>query len=185
MLFVLLVSVLTQNLILSPEMLASPFVILSITGIFNSYNNLKSADDIYLSGFYMSLASLMYALAIDVALHLHRVYDYEVIYGSRTNATPGGMVTLIFVVCNRVLYWQSYILALYSLQTRLWSVWCAGKKRLAFPGLLVLIGLFVVVFGYWPILVITWVKVIAAQNGSAFCIGSCYLRVSLPLLSNM
>ncbi len=60
MMFVLFTSILPQNLGLSPELLATPFVILSINAIFNSYNNLKSADDIYLSGFYMSVASMFY-----------------------------------------------------------------------------------------------------------------------------
>ncbi|HMS98069.1 MAG TPA: DUF6427 family protein [Saprospiraceae bacterium] len=61
MIFALLASILTQNLGLSAELMATPWIILSLQAIFNCYNNIKSADDIFLAGFYMSLASLFYA----------------------------------------------------------------------------------------------------------------------------
>jgi hypothetical protein len=61
MVFALLASILTQNLGLSAELMATPFILLSLQAIFNCYNNIKSADDIFLAGFYMSLASLFYA----------------------------------------------------------------------------------------------------------------------------
>ncbi|MBK7008592.1 MAG: hypothetical protein IPH36_08155 [Saprospiraceae bacterium] len=61
MIFALLASILTQNLGLSAELMATPWILLSLQAIFNCYNNIKSADDIFLAGFYMSLASLFYA----------------------------------------------------------------------------------------------------------------------------
>lgn len=61
MIFALLASILTQNLGLSAELMATPWILLSLRAIFNCYNNIKSADDIFLAGFYMSLASLFYA----------------------------------------------------------------------------------------------------------------------------
>ncbi len=56
----LLASILLPFLKLSPVLLASPFLILSVQAIFSSYNNMKSANEIFLSGFYMSIASLFY-----------------------------------------------------------------------------------------------------------------------------
>lgn len=61
LLFALICSILTQNLGLSAELMATPWIILSLQAIFNCYNNIKSADDIFLAGFYMSMASLFYA----------------------------------------------------------------------------------------------------------------------------
>jgi hypothetical protein len=60
MLFALFSAILPEFLSLSPALLASTFVILSLSCIFNCYNNLKCADDIFLAGFFMSLASLIY-----------------------------------------------------------------------------------------------------------------------------
>ncbi len=60
LMYVLFASFLLDLLPLSPVLLASPFIILSMQCIFNSYNNLKAADEIFLSGFYMSLAFLFY-----------------------------------------------------------------------------------------------------------------------------
>ncbi len=53
-------SILLAFLPLTPELVASFFVLLSVQSIFNAYNNLKSADEIFLSGFYMAMGSLIY-----------------------------------------------------------------------------------------------------------------------------
>jgi hypothetical protein len=53
-------SLLLSFLPLSPALLATPFILLSVQSIFSSYNNLKASDEIFLSGFYMSVASLFY-----------------------------------------------------------------------------------------------------------------------------
>lgn len=60
LMYVIFASFLLQLLPLSPVLLASPFIILSVQCIFNSYNNLKASDEIFLSGFYMATASLFY-----------------------------------------------------------------------------------------------------------------------------
>ncbi len=43
---------------------AAFFILLAIQSIFSSYNNVKSADDVFLAGFYLSLATLFYFPAI-------------------------------------------------------------------------------------------------------------------------
>ncbi len=60
LMYVLFASFMLDLLPLSPVLLATPFIILSIQCIFNSYNNLKAADEIFLSGFFMSIAFLFY-----------------------------------------------------------------------------------------------------------------------------
>jgi hypothetical protein len=60
MLFGLLASIVPSTLPLSSVLMCSPFVLLAIQGIFNSYNNLKASDEIFMSGFYISLAALLY-----------------------------------------------------------------------------------------------------------------------------
>lgn len=60
MLFGLFSAIVPDFLILSPALFASTFVILSLSCIFNSYNNLKCADEIFMAGFYMSMAGLIY-----------------------------------------------------------------------------------------------------------------------------
>ncbi|MFN8320292.1 MAG: DUF6427 family protein [Saprospiraceae bacterium] len=146
MLFVLLVSVLTQNLILSPEMLASPFVILSITGIFNSYNNLKSADDIYLSGFYMSLASLMYA---PLLLMLPFTYIGFMIMRSFTGLERtqhlAGWLTPYFLLFVTEYYIGNPISWHFIAFRQGFGLFGVLAKEIGISGLLVLIGLFVVV----------------------------------------
>jgi hypothetical protein len=59
-LFGLFISISPDMLPLSGVLLSSPFVILSIQAIFNSYNNIKASDELFLSGFYMSVAALLY-----------------------------------------------------------------------------------------------------------------------------
>lgn len=146
MLFVLLVSVLTQNLMLSPEMLASPFVILSITGIFNSYNNLKSADDIYLSGFYMAMASLMYA---PLLLLLPFTYIGFMIMRSFTGLERtqhlAGWLTPYFLLFITEYYLGNPISWQFIAFRQGFGLFGVLAKEIGISGLLVLIGLIVVV----------------------------------------
>lgn len=60
MLYILFSSMLNSFLHLSDVMMSSTFLILATSHIFTSYNNVKSADDIFLSGFYISISSLFY-----------------------------------------------------------------------------------------------------------------------------
>jgi hypothetical protein len=53
-------SILLAFLPLSPELISSFFVILSLQSIFNSYNNQKASNEIFLSGFYMAIGALIY-----------------------------------------------------------------------------------------------------------------------------
>ncbi|MBK8701630.1 MAG: hypothetical protein IPN29_19585 [Saprospiraceae bacterium] len=63
MIFALLASMPVNLLQLSPEIMCTPFLLLAMQAIFNSYNNIKSADDIFLSGFYTAIAALFYTPA--------------------------------------------------------------------------------------------------------------------------
>ena len=60
LMYALFCSILLNFIQLSPEFLSATFVILSLQCIFSSYNNLSSSDEIFLAGFYMSIASLFY-----------------------------------------------------------------------------------------------------------------------------
>jgi Family of unknown function (DUF6427) len=60
LMYVLFASFMLDLLPLSPVLLASPFIILSVQCVFNSYNNLKASDEIFLSGLYMSIAFMFY-----------------------------------------------------------------------------------------------------------------------------
>ena len=72
-------------------------------------------------------------LAIDVALHLHRVYDYEVIYGSRTNATPGGMAHSLFLLFVTEYYIGNPISWHFIAFRQGFGLFGVLAKRLAFP----------------------------------------------------
>jgi hypothetical protein len=60
MFYALFSSILITLLPTSDVHFATFFIILAIQSIFSSYNNVRSADDIFLAGFYMSTASLFY-----------------------------------------------------------------------------------------------------------------------------
>lgn len=60
MLYALFTSLLIVFIPFSDVHFASFFILLSLQSMFNSYNNVKSADDIMLAGFYLGMASLFY-----------------------------------------------------------------------------------------------------------------------------
>lgn len=64
MFYALFSSILIAFIPASDVHFATFFILLAIQSIFSSYNNVKSADDIFLSGFYLSVATLFYFPAI-------------------------------------------------------------------------------------------------------------------------
>lgn len=60
LLYGLLNSMLLGFLPSSPALLCTFFILLSLQEIFNSYNNMKAADQVFFAGFYMCIAFLIY-----------------------------------------------------------------------------------------------------------------------------